>query len=104
MRVLFRWKVIEYWCFLTGVLLIMSHGQNNMRKPLLMLVGLFAVGMLAAACGGGDPTPIPAASILTAQDIGDAVDRAIAGAAAEDTSPEEIQANDFLNRFRERYD
>ena len=60
-----------------------------MRKLLLMMVGLLMLGMLATACGGDDPTPVPAS--VTAQDIQAAVDRAVAGAAASQTSAEEIQ-------------
>ncbi len=63
-----------------------------MLKLLVLMVSLLALGMLATACGGGDPTPVPAAPSVSAQDIQDAVDRAIAGAAAAETSPAEIQA------------
>ena len=52
-----------------------------MRKLLLVMLSLWALGMLAVACGGGDPTPVPAPSV-SAQDIQDAVDRAVAGAGA----------------------
>ena len=53
-----------------------------MRKLLLVMLSLWALGMLAVACGGGDPTPVPAAPSVSAQDIQDAVDRAVAGAGA----------------------
>ena len=60
-----------------------------MRKLLLIMVSLFALGMIATACGGDDPTP--AASGVTAQDIQEAVDRAVTGAADGQTTPGEIQ-------------
>ena len=52
-----------------------------MRKFLLIMAGLLLLGMLAAACGGDDPTPVPAGPGVSAQDIQAAVDRAVAGAA-----------------------
>ena len=61
-----------------------------MRKLLLIMVSLFALGMIATACGGDDPTPAPASGV-TAQDIQAAVDQAVAGAAAGQTSADEIQ-------------
>ena len=61
-----------------------------MRKLLLIMVSLFALGMIATACGGDDPTPAPASGV-TAQDIQAAVDQAVAGAAAGRTSADEIQ-------------
>ena len=62
-----------------------------MRKLLLMMVSLFALGLIATACGGDDPTSAPITPSVTAQDIQEAVDRAIAGAAAGQTTPDEIQ-------------
>ncbi|MCH2510984.1 MAG: hypothetical protein DSY78_10950 [Chloroflexi bacterium] len=61
-----------------------------MRKLLLIMVSLFALGMIATACGGDDPTPAPASGV-TAQDIQAAVDQAVAGVAAGQTSADEIQ-------------
>ena len=61
-----------------------------MRKLLLIMVSLFALGMIATACGGDDPTPAPASGV-TAQDIQAAVDQAVAGGAAGQTSADEIQ-------------
>jgi len=61
-----------------------------MRKLLLIMVSLFALGMIATACGGDDPTPAPASGV-TAQDIQAAVDQAVAGVAAGRTSADEIQ-------------
>ena len=52
----------------------------------------FGVGHAGDGVWRGDPTPVPAAPSVSAQDIQDAVDRAIAGAAAAETSPAEIQA------------
>ena len=62
-----------------------------MRKLLLIMVSLFALGLIATACGGDDPTSAPITPSVTAQDIQEAVDRAIAGAAAGQTTPDEIQ-------------
>ncbi len=61
-----------------------------MRKLLLIMVSLFALGMIATACGGDDPTPAPASGV-TAKDIQAAVDQAVAGVAAGRTSADEIQ-------------
>jgi len=61
-----------------------------MRKLLLIMVSLFALGMIATACGGDDPTPAPASGV-TAQDIQAAVDQAVAGVAAGQTSADGIQ-------------
>ena len=61
-----------------------------MRKILLIMVSLLALGMLATACGGDDPTPAPAGPSVTAQDIQDAVDKAVAGAAG--AAADEVRA------------
>ena len=61
-----------------------------MRKLLLIMVSLFALVVIATACGGDDPTPAPASGV-TAQDIQAAVDQAVAGVAAGQTSADEIQ-------------
>ena len=63
-----------------------------MRKILLLTVILLALGMLANACGGDDPTPAPAGPSLSEQDIQAAIDSAVAGATASGTTADEVQS------------
>jgi len=73
-----------------------------MRKLLLMMLSLFALGMVATACGS-DPTPVPAAAGLSAAEVDRIVAEALEAQAMADQGPFVIGVMESLTGPGETY-